>query len=159
MRRGVSKAKSLKRGERTRSGPAKAKTRAGRKDASSATLADKLAAKTRELDEALRQQAATSEVLKVISSSPGELQPVFKTILEQATHVCEAKFGTLLFYEGNTGFRVARDTRCSTGIAEARKQDPSVDLPDPIGDLDCSLCPGRWFITGPSQGVDTRRQA
>ena len=69
MRRGESKAKGLKRGGRTRSVAAKPKTRAGRKDASADTLATELAAKTRELDEALQQQAATAEVLKVISSS------------------------------------------------------------------------------------------
>src|SRR5262249_43614383 len=59
-----------------------------------------------ELRESLQQQTATSEVLKVISSSPGELIPVFETMLESATRICEAKFGTLYLREGDA-FRAA----------------------------------------------------
>ena len=55
---------------------------------------------TRELAEAREREAATSEVLKVISSSPGELEPVFNAMLENATRICEAKFGTLYRYDG-----------------------------------------------------------
>ena len=54
----------------------------------------------RELSEALEQQAATSEVLRVIGGSPGELEPVFTSMLEKAVQVCEAKFGVLFRYEG-----------------------------------------------------------
>ena len=61
----------------------------------------------RERDEALDQLAATSEVLKVISCSPGELEPVFQAILANATRICEATFGNLLLYEGGKFRRVA----------------------------------------------------
>src|SRR5450759_3006963 len=62
---------------------------------------------TRERDEALEQLSATSEVLKVISSSPGELEPVFQAILENATRICQAGFGTLNLYDGEAFRNVA----------------------------------------------------
>ena len=62
--------------------------------------------RTRELTESLEQQTATSEVLRVISSSPGELEPVFQTMLANAMRICEAIFGILLLYDGDK-FRVA----------------------------------------------------
>src|SRR5262249_49147449 len=57
--------------------------------------------RTRELTESLEQQTATSEVLRVISSSPGELVPVFDAILENATRICDANFSILFGYDGN----------------------------------------------------------
>jgi GAF domain-containing protein len=64
-----------------------------------ARLFDHVQQRTRELSEALEQQTATSEVLRVISSSPGDLQPVFQTLLASATKLCEANFGVLFLFE------------------------------------------------------------
>jgi GAF domain-containing protein len=70
-----------------------------------------------ELRESLEQQTATSDVLKIIAGSPGELQPVFSEMLENATRICEAKFGTLLLYDGNS-FRVAAGVGTPPELAE-----------------------------------------
>ena len=64
-------------------------------------LFEEVQARTRELSESLEQQTATSEVLGVISSSPGALEPVFQNILENAVRICDAQFGTLFRYDGN----------------------------------------------------------
>ena len=79
---------------------------AGRLQESYAGLEQKVEARTRELSESLEQQTATSEVLKVISSSPGELQPVFDTMLAKATELCEARYGVMWLREGD-GYRSA----------------------------------------------------
>jgi GAF domain-containing protein len=64
-------------------------------------LLNELRQRTQDLGEALDQQMATSDVLQVISSSPGELEPIFQTMLENATRICDAKFGTMFRFDGD----------------------------------------------------------
>jgi signal transduction histidine kinase len=84
-----------------------------------------VAALTRELTEAREQQTATSEVLKVISSSPGELAPVFMTMLENAVRICEAKFGTMFLREGEA-FRIVAMHNVPPAFAELRRREPVI---------------------------------
>jgi hypothetical protein len=70
-------------------------------------LFDEVQARTRELSQSLERQTATAEVLGVISSSPGELEPVFQAMLANATRICDAKFGSMVLYDGDAGTRPA----------------------------------------------------
>ena len=86
-------------------------------------LFDEVQARTRDLAEALEQQTATSEVLGVISSSPGDLEPVFDAMLANAVRICEAKFGSLYLYDGDR-FRVGVLHNAPPAFAEFRRREP-----------------------------------
>ena len=86
-------------------------------------LFEEVQGRTRDLSEALEQQTATSEVLKVVSSSPGELGPVFNAMLENAVRICGAKFGNLMLSEGDA-FRTVALYGAPAAYAEARRREP-----------------------------------
>jgi two-component system, NtrC family, sensor kinase len=88
-------------------------------------LFDELQARTDDLSESLQQQTATSEVLRVISSSPGELEPVFQAMLENATRICEAKFGTLLLSDGDA-YRTVAMHGAPPAYVEERRRNPII---------------------------------
>jgi hypothetical protein len=72
---------------------------------------------TRERDEALEQQTATSEVLQTISSSPGDLEPVFAAMLEKAVRICDADFGNIFRWDGDA-LQLVAATTSSPSITE-----------------------------------------
>ena len=86
-------------------------------------LFDEVQARTRDLTELLEQQTATSEVLRVISSSPGELMPVFQSILANATRLCEAQIGNLHLCEGDA-LRIVAMHDLPPEWTEYRRQNP-----------------------------------
>ena len=96
-----------------------------------ADLVEELALARRELAEALERQAATDEVLRVISKSPGELEPVFQAMLENATRLCAAKFGNLYLYEGD-GLRIVATHNVPPAFAEARRRGPILPPGGPL---------------------------
>ena len=91
-------------------------------------LLNELRQRTTDLTEALEQQTATSEVLSVISSSPGELDRVFQTMLENAVKICEGKFGFMLRYDGNAYHTMAALCPVPEYVQEMRR---SPLRPDP----------------------------
>ena len=82
-----------------------------------ARLLNELRQRTADLTESLEQQTATAEVLRVISSSPGELDPVFQTMLENATQICQAKFGLMFRYDGKS-FHTVAQLHAASALAE-----------------------------------------
>jgi len=136
-------AKSQTQGRKLRSTGTKAKGAVARSDEPQASLIKKLKAHARGLEkkleiricelgeardhlaDALEQQTATSEMLRVISSSPAELVPIFDAILAKAVRICEASFGNLLLCEGNA-FRVAAMHGAPLPWDELRRRDPLI---------------------------------
>ncbi|HWX35735.1 MAG TPA: GAF domain-containing protein, partial [Steroidobacteraceae bacterium] len=88
-----------------------------------ARLLNELRERTSDLSESLEQQTATSEVLQVISSSTGDLQPVFEAILEKAVRICDAKFGTINRWDGEALHLVATHN-LPPALAEFRGRTP-----------------------------------
>ena len=97
-------------------------------------LLNELRQRTTDLTEALEQQTATSEVLQAISKSPGELQPVFHTMLANAVQICDAKFGNLLLFE-DSAFRTVSLHGAPQPYLEERQREPVIQ-PKPGSDLD-----------------------
>jgi hypothetical protein len=92
-------------------------------------LLNELRQRTDDLAESLEQQTSTSEVLRVISSSPGELELVFQTMLANATRLCGANFGTLNLYKDGT-FPVAAMHDVPVAYAEFRRLNPQFRVVD-----------------------------
>src|SRR5262249_45460141 len=92
-----------------------------------ARLLNELRQRTDDLSESLEQQTATSEVLKVISSSPGDLEPVFNIMLTNAVRNCEAKFGTMVRAEEG-GYRVVAMHGPPPAYAAERRRNPMLRI-------------------------------
>jgi signal transduction histidine kinase/DNA-binding response OmpR family regulator len=92
-----------------------------------------IAVLTRELSQALEQAAATSEILRVISSSPGELEPVFQAVLAHATRLCEANFGVLYRFDGHVFHAVALQDAVPALGDYLRREPPRPDPRNALG--------------------------
>ncbi len=106
---------------------------AGWRQDSYADLKQQLDIRTKELSESLERETATSEVLGIISSSPSDLEPVFGTILANATRLCEASYGTLWLCEGDAVRAVALHGPVPAAFAAERRS--GVVRPDPRGPI------------------------
>ena len=124
-------------------------------------LFGELRQRTDDLSEALKQQTATSEVLSVISSSPGELEPVFQAMLENAVRLCEANFGALFLSERDA-FRAVALHGTPSSFAEERRRNPLFHpgLKTALGRASClspeTTCSG-VAVTRPSRTSSTMR--
>ena len=100
-----------------------------------ARLLSELRQRTADLTESLEQQTATSEVLQTISGSPGNVQPVFDSMLEEAVRICDATFGNIQSWDGET-FQLVATHNTPPALVEARKRLPfRPSLQTPLGQL------------------------
>ena len=100
-------------------------------------LLNELRQRTDDLSEALEQQTATSEVLSVISSSPGELEPVFQSMLRNATRLCEAESASLILREGSD-LRIVARYNAPAALLQQMERDP-IFRPGPASGLGRSI--------------------
>jgi signal transduction histidine kinase len=132
-RRAIMSGKATK--TRRRTARRKGSASAPRGRLSSAGLRKQLERRSREVAEALEQQAATSEVLRVIASCPGDLKTVFEAMLDHATRICGAKFGILFLADGDA-FRTGAMHNAPRALIEARRNEP-LFRPPPTTALGC----------------------
>ena len=123
MKRPTRRAGKTAKKPRLKRAAAKRSTRT--QSATSRDLQARVDALEKELTEALEQQTASSEVLQVISSSSGELAPVFESLLASAKHLCGAEFGIILLREGDAFHTVALHSAIAA-YAEARWRAPFI---------------------------------
>jgi signal transduction histidine kinase len=97
-----------------------------------ANLEQKVEERTRELSKSLEQQTATSEILRVISSSPTDAQPVFDVIVESAIRLCGARYGRLYRYDGETIHLVASHGLSQSGLGQVQRVFPRPAADDTI---------------------------
>jgi class 3 adenylate cyclase/putative methionine-R-sulfoxide reductase with GAF domain len=131
-RRSSTSGKPLKAGRKTTAPKRPNPPRAARpRESSAAGEEAEVARLRRELNELLEQQAATSEVLRVINSSPGDLKPVFEAMLENAVRLCEAKFGFMMRYDGDA-FHVMAQVGAAPAYADIASRGPLRPGPETI---------------------------
>jgi hypothetical protein len=98
-----------------------------------ARLLNELRQRTADLSESLEQQTATSEVLLVVSSSPGDLEPLFAAMLEKAARICDASFGNIFRWDGDA-LHILGTHNTPPALAEARRRSPlRFDRNGPMG--------------------------
>jgi PAS domain S-box-containing protein len=130
-RRGKTKDRPIKGLRRNTAGKAR---RARNADRSPAELREQLDQRTRERNEALEQQAATSKVLQVISSSSGDLEPVFATMLAEAVRICDANFGNIYRWDGDA-LHLTATHNTPHAFAEMRRRLPIRGTLTPAGHM------------------------